>query len=178
MFAFCFIASKPFFPEKIKYLNLKIQGQDHKQNWPKSDQEISRPRPLTKSKMKMDEKLLRIYWLNKSQRPAEAWIKKKNSSYLWTDFISYMKQHQLIHIYNVLLYRCWKHVHPGPCKVCSQGNSWFFLDLKEHNCTYLHENVSVTNYNKTLQLGWNRIIQMWTLEFPDKMELILHNLQI
>ena len=54
MFAFCFMAIRPFLAEikQIPSLTLKIQGQVHNENWPKSNQVIYRSWSLILPKMK------------------------------------------------------------------------------------------------------------------------------
>ena len=54
MFAFCFMAIRPFLAEilRIAYLTLKIQGQGHDEKRPKSNQVIYRSSPTILPKMK------------------------------------------------------------------------------------------------------------------------------
>ena len=60
MFAFCFVAIGPFLAEiePIQYLTLKIQGQGHDENRPKSNQLIYRPGPTIVPKMKEIQKVV------------------------------------------------------------------------------------------------------------------------
>ena len=54
MFAFCLMAIGPFLAEteQIPYLTLKILGQSHNENQPKSNQVIYRSGPIIVPKMK------------------------------------------------------------------------------------------------------------------------------
>ena len=53
-------------------LNLKIQGQGHDQNWPKSNQVIYRSGPAIVEKWQKSKKLFKSYRVNKNLRPAAA----------------------------------------------------------------------------------------------------------
>ena len=71
-FAFYFVAIGPFLAEieQIPYLTLKIVGQSHDDNRPKSNQVIYRSG--TTQKWKKSKKLFKSYRVDKSLRPAVA----------------------------------------------------------------------------------------------------------
>ena len=73
MFAFRFVAIGPFLAEiqQIPYLTLKIQGQGHDENWPKSNQVIYGSGPTIMPKMKEIQKVVQKLFREQSVRPVE-----------------------------------------------------------------------------------------------------------
>ena len=74
VFAFCLVAIGPFLAEikQIPYLTLKIQGQGHDENRPKSNQVIYRSGPIIVPKMKEIQKDVQKLSRGQSLRPAAA----------------------------------------------------------------------------------------------------------
>ena len=63
MFVICIVANGPFSAEmkRIPYLTLKIQGQSHDENRPKSNQVIYRSGPSILPKWQKSDKLFQSY---------------------------------------------------------------------------------------------------------------------
>ena len=71
IFVFCFVSIGPFLAEikQIPYLTLKIYGQGHNENWPKSNQVIYRSGSLILPKMK---EIWKVVWKLAREQNSEA----------------------------------------------------------------------------------------------------------